>query len=198
VASNRVFQFRVTLLDVEPTIWRRLEVPDTYNFWDLHVAIQDVMGWQDYHLHEFRLPAPKNAVPIMVGIPDDESDAGRHTLPGWQVPVREYISERGQAIEYEYDFGDGWEHEVLLEEVLLAEQGINYPRCVAGEHACPPEDCGGPSGYADFLAAIRDPRHARHAELIERIGGVFDAVEFDPNQVGFDDPKERWEIAFSE
>ena len=198
MASNHVFRFKVTLLEVEPTIWRRFEVPDTYNFWDLHVAIQDVMGWQDYHLHEFRLQGLENGAPVLVGIPDDESDAGRQTLPGWQTAVREYISKRGQMVGYEYDFGDGWEHEVVLEEVLLAEEGIAYPRCVAGERACPPEDCGGPSGYAEFLAAIRDPMHARHTDLIEWIGGAFEAEEFDPSQVRFDDPKERWEIAFSE
>ena len=198
MASNHVFRFKVTVLEVEPTIWRRFEVPATYNFWDLHVAIQDVMGWQDYHLHEFRLQGSEKGVPVLVGLPDDESDAGRQTLPGWQTAVREFISQRGQVVRYEYDFGDGWEHEVVLEEVLFAEEGIAYPRCVAGERACPPEDCGGPSGYAEFLAAIRDPGHARHADLIEWIGEAFDAEEFDPSRVQFDDPKERWEIAFSE
>jgi hypothetical protein len=198
VASPRVLQFKVTLLEVQPTVWRRFQIPEQYNFWDLHVAIQDVMGWQDYHLHEFRIAQIGSGPPIVVGIPDDEFESGRETLPGWQSPVIRYLTEPGQTATYEYDFGDGWEHEVLLEALALAEEGTVYPYCLSGERACPPEDCGGPYGYAEFLEAIGDPGHPSHKELLEWVGGEFVADRFDPKQVGFDDPKERWEIAFSE
>jgi len=198
VATPRVLQFKVTLLDVDPPVWRRLQVPEKYSFWDLHVAIQDAMGWLDCHLHEFRLAEPSSGAPIVVGIPDDEFESGRETMSGWEVPAIQFLSEPGQKARYEYDFGDGWEHEVLLEALSPAEDGAQYPRCLAGERACPPEDCGGPHGYAEFLQAIADPKHRSHKELLEWAGGEFEPDRFHAEQVGFDDPRERWEIAFSE
>jgi hypothetical protein len=193
-----VLQFKVTLLEVEPPVWRRIQVPEEYSFWDLHVAIQDAMGWLDYHLHEFSLAQPSSRAAIKLGLPDDEFDSGRDTLPGWQIPVTLYLSEPGQAAKYDYDFGDGWSHEVLLEAIMLAEEGAEYPRCLDGKCACPPEDCGGPYGYANFLQAIADPEHPSHNDLVEWAGGDFNPSRFDLGQVRFDDPRERWEIAFSE
>jgi len=156
------------------------------------------MGWTDTHLHEFTLAQPGVGAPIVVGIPDDEFESGRETLPGWEIPVIHHLSEPGQAARYEYDFGDGWAHEVVLEAVVPPDAGSKYPRCLGGERACPPEDCGGPYRYAEFLEAIHDPKHPSHKELLEWAGGEFDPDRFDPGAVSFDDPRERWEIAFSE
>jgi hypothetical protein len=84
---------------------------------------------------------------------------------------------------YEYDFGDGWEHEILLEKVLRPDPAVQYPRCLGGARACPPEDCGGAGGYADFLQAISDPDHEEHDEYLDWIGGEFDPEEFELDEV---------------
>src|SRR5690606_1202154 len=103
-----------------------------------------------------------------IGLPD-EHDEG--TLPGWRTAVADYFTEPGATAAYRYDFGDGWEHEVLLEGVLLAEPGASYPRCLDGERACPPEDCGGPHGYADLLEIIHDPVHEEYDEYVTWLAG---------------------------
>jgi hypothetical protein len=92
---------------------------------------------------------------------------------------------------YEYDYGDQWLHAVLLEAIALAEPGVRYPRCLAGERKCPPEDCGGPPGCAEFLAVIADPDHEEHDETLSWVGGSYDPADFDPAAVRFDDPRER-------
>jgi len=139
-----VLRIRVELNGILPPIWRELLVPAAYSFWDLHVAIQDSMGWLDYHLHEFRFRGPQRGNDVLIGIPSDESWENSPELqPGWEIPVTEYLSQPGDQAEYEYDFGDGWLHAVKLICVEPRLKGTRYPQCVAGERACPPEDCGG-------------------------------------------------------
>ncbi len=191
MGEAQVFQFKVTLLGIRPPIWRRIQVPCACTFWDLHVAIQDAMGWEDAHLHEFTLRHPRSRNEERIGIPGDEFDEGPGCHPGWGVPLASRFTRVGQKARYTYDFGDGWDHEVLLEAVWPAEKGATYPRCIGGERACPPEDCGGPYGYLELLEAIGDPHHERHDELLEWIGGEFDPEAFDPAQVVFDDPNKR-------
>jgi hypothetical protein len=198
-----IYQFKITLKEIYPPIWRRIQVPANYSFWDLHVAIQDAMGWLDYHLHAFRIRQKYKSRMIEIGIPDDEFDEVVF-LPGWEIPVREYFTEPGDTAEYEYDFGDGWEHEVLLEGILLKEKGTKYPRCIAGERACPPEDCGSVPGYYHLLGIIRDPTHEEYKETIAWLKGhaksyyPYEPEEFHPDNVHFDNPKRRWQRAFSE
>ena len=103
-----VYQFRIDLLGIEPPIWRRIEVPSNYSFWDLHVAMQDSMGWLDYHLHLFSLLPPRKRKPVLIGIPDDEYE--NSALPGWEIPVTQYFKEPGDEAKYDYDFGDGQGH----------------------------------------------------------------------------------------
>jgi Plasmid pRiA4b ORF-3-like protein len=190
-------QFKVTLLDVTPPVWRRIEVPAKYSFWDLHVAIQDAMGWRDYHLHMFRVPNAATGQIDEIGIPDEEAFEGDSVcVPGWEVPVARYFPAVGARGTYEYDFGDGWIHEIALEAIGPRERGIKYPRCVGGQRACPPEDCGGPGGYAELLETIRDPTHAEYASTMEWLGGRFDPDRFTPGRVRFDNPQKRWRIAF--
>lgn len=196
-ATPRVYQFKLVLVGVEPPIWRRIQVPETYSFWDLHVALQDAMGWLDYHLHVFRVARPGAGEVEQIGIPDDDPFEGdKPTLPGWEVPITRHFVRTGTAVPYEYDFGDGWEHELTLEAILPRRAGQKYPVCVDGARACPPEDCGGVYGYETLLTVIQDPGHEEHESTLEWLGGRFDPDRFDPERVKFDDPARRYRLAF--
>lgn len=194
VSKSLIHQFRVTLLDVDPTVWRRIQTPAGCSFWALHVAIQDSMGWRDAHMHAFRIKKPRGRKVWEIGLPDEGDD---DTLPGWLTAVADYFTEPGTVATYEYDFGDGWRHEVLLEGVLLAEPGVRYPRCLDGERACPPEDSGGPPGYEDLVGIMRDPAHAEHDALATWLARTdaaqqpFDPDRFDVAAIRFDDPRKR-------
>ncbi|MFN2427913.1 MAG: plasmid pRiA4b ORF-3 family protein [Candidatus Binatia bacterium] len=195
-ADTLVHHFLVVLGETDPVVWRRIEVPERYSFWDLHVAIQDAMGWQDYHLHEFAVVHPKRKRLERIGIPDDEFMDEKPSLAGWKVRVSDYVHRSMPPMLYTYDFGDDWRHVLFYEETWSAEDSVSYPRCVAGARRCPPEDCGGTEGYRDFLAAVADRRHPEHEATLMWAGGTFDAGDFDPAAVRFDDPTERWKTAF--
>jgi len=191
-----VYHFLIVLAQTEPLVWRRVQVPETYSFWDLHVAIQDVMGWQDYHLHEFRVVHPKRKRLDLIGIPDDEFPDERPCSAGWQVRVSEYFDAEEQPALYVYDFGDNWRHILICEGFSSPEARQSYPRCTGGAGSCPPEDCGGVDGFAEFLRVIANPRHPEHEEMLQWSAGRFKADAFDPSAVVFEDPKKRWKIAF--
>jgi hypothetical protein len=194
---DQVYQFKITLKGTKPPIWRRILVPETYTFWDLHVAIQDAMGWDDYHLHEFTLLSPKTGRKVKIGIPSDEDvDYGWEVLAEWNQKIAHYFSSENSKADYVYDFGDGWEHSIKLEKILPRETGVAYPRCIGGKRACPPEDCGGIGGYAEFLEAIGDPANELHEDMLDWVGGSFDPDDFDPNDVEFEDPDSRFKLAF--
>ena len=186
---EKVYQFKITLKRSKPPIWRRIQVPETYTFWDLHVAIQDVMGWEDYHLHEFEIMDPTTKRIVRIGFPDNEF--GMEILPGWKQKISDYFTLENKKSNYTYDFGDDWEHIVLLEKILPCEKNIKYPRCIDGKRACPPEDCGGIWGYEELLEAIKDPNHEQHKEMKEWIGKDFDPEYFNPSKINFDDPEKR-------
>ncbi len=183
-------------------VWRRIQVPAKYSFWDLHVAIQDAMGWLDYHLHVFRVRQKYKRMPLEIGIPQDEWDE-EGVIPGWEVSISEYFTVPGQTMEYEYDFGDGWEHDLLLEGILLKEKNTSYPRCIGGERACPPEDCGGTFGYGQLLKIISDPDHPEYEDYTAWLDRhtknsfPYNPEHFSPQDIHFENPKERWQIAFS-
>jgi len=196
---NHIYQFKITLLTITPPIWRRILVPDNYNFWDLHVAIQDAMGWLDYHLHTFRMRRKHSRKIAEIGIPnDDRFDDEPEILPGWEVKISDYFHELGTKAEYEYDFGDGWLHEILLEGHLIKEKSLKYPLCISGDRACPPEDCGGESGYFRLLEILSNPHHEEYQEMLEWIGKSFSPERFNPKSVKFDNPKKRWKNAFND
>jgi Plasmid pRiA4b ORF-3-like protein len=196
---KQIFQLKVTLKDIKPPIWRRIQVPGSYSFWDLHVAIQDAMGWLDYHLHEFRL-RDQNGRGLSLGIPEGEFDS--EIQPGWEYQLPEYLNLVHPTCEYVYDFGDDWRHKLALEQILPAEPGVAYPRCLKGRRACPPEDCGGPWGYQELLEVLADPAHAQYRESLEWVEslaeGAFDPEAFEPAAVVFSNPRERFELAFSD
>ncbi len=195
---ERVYQFKVVLLDIQPTIWRRIQVPDVYSFWELHCAITDSFGWLDYHLHEFLLKQPDAVEPEHIGIPDDEGVVDYDVLPGWKIPIAFYISADTPPIVYHYDFGDDWKHAVIVERILLRESGVTYPRCIAGDRACPPEDVGGPHGYERFLKSIRNPDDPEHDDYLRWCGGWFEPEWFDLALIRFGSPTKRFNTAFRE
>src|SRR5262245_12263286 len=175
--GQRVYQFKVTLLDTQPPVWRRVQVADC-TLDKLHEHIQTAMGWTNSHLHHFRVGEQLYGDPLLMqenfevmGYEDSTTTKLSAILPR---------NGRRLAFEYEYDFGDGWRHEVLFEGCLRAEQGKRYPVCVEGARACPPEDVGGVWGYEEFLEAITDPEHEDHDGLLEWAGGSFDPEAFDP------------------
>ena len=201
--TNIIYQFRIELREIKPTIWRVIQVPSEYSFWDLHVAIQDAMGWLEYHLHTFLFQTPHKTKNTEIGIPDDEF-TDHEVLPGWKIPMIGYFTEPGKSAIYDYDFGDGWSHYVLLEGILLKEKGVKYPLCLGGERACPPEDCGGVPGYYELLKILREPNHPEYEDYIEWLKGhaknyfPYEPDNFDPGKVAFGDPRKRWKIAFSQ
>ncbi len=174
-APTRVYQLKITLKDSKPPIWRRVEVPDDITLSRLHTIIQAAMGWTDSHLHMFTVGQTS------YGVPDPSYDDDVHDER--RVKLNQLLTEPKQKFSYEYDFGDSWTHVVLLEQVRESAPGLRYPRCTAGKRACPPEDCGGIWGYADFLAAIIDPEHPEHDDMLEWVGGEFDPELFDPDEV---------------
>lgn len=197
MANSLVLQFKITLQDITPPVWRRIQVSNEYTFWDLHVAIQDAMGWTDSHLHLFKVTNPATGKKEHIGIPDGEDDA-YPTLAGWDLKVAHYLSVKAnQKIAYLYDFGDSWDH--LIEfEGEHAKQAAKYPVCLAGERACPPEDVSGVPGYEHFLSVIKNPKHKEHKEFLEWVGGKYDPEKFEPKKVKFDNPKVKWCHAFRE
>lgn len=194
---EHVCQFLIVLPNTDPLVWRRIQVPEGYSFWDLHVAIQDAMGWKDYHLHEFTVVDSKTGRMNRIGIPNDEMPSERACLAGWKVPIARYLYHGADPVRYRYDFGDDWEHTLEFEDVDPVDGGP-YPRCVAGAGACPPEDVGGTHGYMEFLRIIRDARHPEHDERLEWIGGSFDPHAFTTTSITFDNPRERWQTAFAD
>ena len=196
--TKKVLQFYIELLEIKPKIWRRIQVPSTFSFWDLHSAIQDSMGWQGCHLHAFRVELPHRKA-VDIGVPDEEFDL-TPMLPGREMKIADYFIEPGVEIPYDYDFGDGWEHRVLLEGIMIQEDGVSYPRCMAGERACPPDDCGGIPGYYELIEALKDPKHPERRRLLNWLKGhsgniyPYKPDRFDPEKVEFLDPETRWEL----
>ncbi|PKQ14877.1 MAG: hypothetical protein CVT67_12055 [Actinobacteria bacterium HGW-Actinobacteria-7] len=174
-SGTSVVTFKVALLGIEPSIWRRLEVPSSLTLDRLHEVLVTAMGWFDYHLHAFEIDGRR------YGIPDD-SFGFDTTLPEEEIVLGDLVSVDVKRFRYEYDFGDGWEHEIVIESLGEPVSGANYPRCTAGERACPPEDCGGIHGFAEFVEAMADPRHPEHEAMRAWYGGEFDPAAFRAEQ----------------
>jgi hypothetical protein len=173
----QVYQLKVTLNDTRPSIWRRLVVSGDITLRQLHDSLQIAMGWTDSHLHQFEIGGQRYGATEY----DDGGELG--LLPEQRYRLNQVAPELGARVVYEYDFGDGWDHTVVVEKIGPPEPGTRYPVCVAGQRACPPEDVGGVWGYEAFLKAIRNRRHPEHDELLEWAGGHFDPEAFDLDQV---------------
>ena len=170
-----ILRIKMTLRGSQPPIWRRLEVPPDFTLAQLHRVLQPAMGWTDSHLHQFLAGAGRYG-------PVDSEMGGAQRDEG-ATRVGDVLRSPGDHLVYEYDFGDGWEHDIVLEGITTPETGMTHPICVDGERACPPEDCGGIPGYLTFLEAVRDPSHPEHAELMEWVGGRFDPELFSVEEV---------------
>lgn len=167
-----LLQLRIELDGVNPPVWRVVLVPESIPLDRLHRVIQIAMGWQDSHLHEFIIGE------VRYGIPDPEWDAPGSLVSEKGVPLAKALGS-GKRFRYTYDFGDGWEHTLMVEGRGAAPDSPSQARCLSGENACPPEDVGGPPGYEAFLRAIADPGHDQHQDMLDWCGGGFDAGDFD-------------------
>lgn len=196
--KNWVLQFKIELPEILPLIWRRILVPSDYNFWDLHVAIQDSMGWLDYHLHYFEIKGKGKKKEERIGIPDFDrfSDDLPEVFPGWEIPVLNFFNDLGVTSKYLYDYGDSWWHTVQLEGYLFKEKKIKYPICIAGERACPPEDCGGEPGYYEMLKTLSEPDNDDYEDMRTWVGENWDSEKFEKGEIKFHNPYKRWENAF--
>jgi hypothetical protein len=179
IKPAKVYQLKVTLMETDPPIWRRLSVPGDMTLWRLDRVIQTAMGWTNSHLQTFTAGGVLYADPS----------------PEWEIPVKDerrvrldrIASEEGEAFVYEYDLGDSWRHQVVVEEVRVGSGGAEGPVCLTGARACPPEDCGGVQGYYQTLEILRNPRHEEYQDTktwIESMtGGRFDPDAFDVEAV---------------
>jgi hypothetical protein len=174
-ASERLYQFKITLLESQPPIWRRIQVKDC-TVDKLHEHIQTAMGWTNSHLHQFDIDGKTYGDPQLL----DHGLEDQPCIDSTVTKISEILPEDGKQFpfRYEYDFGDSWQHEVLFEGCLRAEKRKRYPVCLEGERACPPEDSGGVWGYADLLEALADPDHEEHEDCVEWAGD-FDPERFD-------------------
>ncbi|MBX7220820.1 MAG: plasmid pRiA4b ORF-3 family protein [Blastocatellia bacterium] len=172
--SKFVFQLKITLRGSKPPIWRRVLVTENTTFAELHDIIQIAMGWTDSHLHAFEVDGEP------IGIPDPEE--GFEVLDSSKLKLRQFVGEKSK-FSYLYDFGDSWDHIIVVEKVLPVEPGKQYPVCLTGKRACPPEDCGGIWGYGDLLEILANPRHPEHKSMKTWVGGKFDPEHFDLNEV---------------
>lgn len=177
-ADAQIYQLKITLKHLAPPVWRRVQVPRGMSLENLHEVIQLAMGWDNSHMHQFKVGKTYYGI----SYPDD-FDGGTETKDAQSVTVGEVLSKPKAKLVYEYDFGDSWEHEVVLEKILPPEQGVKYPLCLDGKRACPPEDCGGVWGYADLMTTISDPEHPEHDEMLEWLGEEFDPEAFSVDTV---------------
>lgn len=173
--GQTTYQLKVTLRGSKPSIWRRLQVSSDIGLAELHHTLQIAMGWEDMHLHEFI------AAKRRYGIPDP--DFPDDTLDEFEFSIDELLGKEGDKLVYLYDFGDGWEHDLLLEKITPTRARGSLPQCTAGARACPPEDSGGIPGYERMLKIVRKPSHEEYDELLEWLGEDFDPAAFDKGEV---------------
>ena len=173
-STKTVYQLLVTLREVEPSVYRRLEVEDCC-LSTLHRIIQAAMGWQDCHMHCFEIGDQKYTSDEAIGdlgwSNDDSTKLG------------EIVAEGHDSFIYTYDMGDHWDHTIKIEKTATGKPSARYPRCTGGKRTCPPEDCGGVPGYQEFILAICDPKHEQHDEMLEWVGGKFDPTAFDREEI---------------
>jgi hypothetical protein len=171
--AEQIARVRISLLDIEPEIWRAVEVPVAMNLKGLHDVIQAVFGWQDCHLFAFQVGEKR------YGVPDPEWDEPGELAQAKLVKLGAIVAKGIDSFTYEYDFGDSWEHAIAIEAVADADPMLKYPRFLAGVRRGPPEDVGGVPGYYRFLEAVTNARHRNHRELLEWYGGPYDPDDLD-------------------
>lgn len=177
VKVSQIYQIKITLKNSQPPIWRRIQVRSNITLNMLHKILQVVMPWEDEHLHQFIINE------TLFDIPKDGYDGFVETEDERKYKLNQIIPGEKFRFIYEYDFGDSWEHILLVEKILPAEEKVYYPRCITGERACPPEDIGGIFGYYRFLEILKDPDHPEYEEMKDWVGEDFDPEKFDIEKV---------------
>jgi len=179
----QIYQIKITLNHSKPPIWRRVLVPADVRLSQLHQIIQGAMGWEDCHLHQFVVGQRPDWT--FYGVPAPEYDNFGPPMKNEALTkLNQILQTEKTGFVYEYDFGDGWEHIILLEKIIQPEDGAIYPHCIKGKRACPPEDCGGIWGYENLLNIIADPEHPEHEDIIDWMGGDdFDADYFNLDEI---------------
>jgi Plasmid pRiA4b ORF-3-like protein len=173
--ASEIYQIKITLRNIRPPVWRRVLVPASFTLAEMHEVIQIAMGgWMNCHLHEFDVAGTHYG---------ETSESG---ADDWGVSVKDEsrvqlakIVRVGSKFRYTYDFGDDWEHELLVEKLLPIDPNVKYPVCIKAKRACPPEDCGGPWGYAELLEILANPDHEEYEDRVEWMGDTFDPEAFD-------------------
>ncbi len=166
-----IHTLKVTLRDVSPPVWRLLEIPSEMTLGDLSGALEWAMGWEGYHLHVFTADGTAYWPRGNDDRFDDYEDETRHQ-------VGDVLPRSGMTMKWEYDMGDSWSHEIVVQSIAPASPGVTLPHCIDGSGACPPEDCGGAWGYADLVDAVGDADHPRHGEAVETLGEGYDPSHF--------------------
>jgi hypothetical protein len=177
--AQEIYQIKVTLLGTDPAIWRRVLVPADLTLEQLHDVLQLAMGWEDCHMHEFRIGQQR----FGQSDPMEQAFGGSRTASERTAQLFNVLGRAGTKAVYTYDFGDSWEHQIVVEKRLAPEPGRAYPACLAGERHGPPEDCGGIPGFYNLLEVISDPKHEQHDETLEWLGDVFDPEAFSADEV---------------
>lgn len=172
---KKIFQFKITLKGSTPRIFRTIQVEDNRTFYEFHHIIQISMGWLNYHLFQFKSKDYSISDPSMVDY--------KEILDSKDIRLNQIITEEGDKIEYEYDFGDGWIHTIRLEKVLPIKLHQEYPVCVRGKRSCPPEDCGGIWGYQNLIEVMANKKHPEYKEMKEWLGGYFDPEELNIEEI---------------
>jgi len=175
--AQKLYQLKIVLNDSHPPIWRRIVVPSDITFFDLHVYIQDAMGWGDCHLHQFFIGSAYASQCLTLPFADTEWEDGQ--IDERKYKLTDFLKVENQWISYEYDFGDGWSHRITLEKILTPEAGVTYPVCIGGKRACPPDDCGGVWGYEELCEILKNPKHKEHQDMLDWLC-LADADEFEP------------------
>ena len=177
---DEIIQLKITLDKTKPAIWRRIQVERAITFFELHHTIQVVFGWKNYHLYEFDIDGHK------IGAPEDYMKNVPSTDEGVidsRIVTLDLIVEPTEKFKYDYDWGDNWQHNIETEKFLPKEQNKKYPSCIDGEHACPPEDCGGISGFYNLLDILKDKKHPEYQETKTWVGRNFNPEHFDKEKV---------------
>jgi hypothetical protein len=174
--TGTIYQFKITLLDTNPKIWRRIQIPDC-KLNTLHYHIQAAMGWENAHLHHFEIKGERHGIPEHLDYDEDGS-----IIDSKKIMMSDIVPKNGKkvAFRYTYDFGDNWEHEVLFEGIVTPDSKVKYPLCLEGERAGPPEDIGGVPGYEHLLEVLTDPSQEEYHDALHWVGEDFDPAFFDP------------------
>lgn len=175
-SARKIYMLHVAIRGTTPLVWRRILVDGKFTLLALHSVIQHAFGWQMSHLYEFQIGDVVYSDPLY----DDEFNESQDA----NITIKKAIT--SDNFEYRYDFGDGWQHDIYVEDIVPAKKVYSYPLCIGGKNACPPEDCGGTSGFARFKASLIDVTDPEHEDNLRWVGGYYDPTSFDANRVNRD------------